>query len=88
MKGFMYKIFKTTRYHQPICITDLIFLPEISIRNLDKISYVYPRSTTVPVRFYSAYKVRIGWWKVWFFGDSPRLWVRNVKYLDIRIFMD
>ena len=35
------------------------FPPEISIRYLDKIAYVYPRTTAIPALFYAAYKVKI-----------------------------
>jgi hypothetical protein len=37
---------------QPIYITELIVAPKISIRNLDKIKAVYPRSAALSARFY------------------------------------
>jgi hypothetical protein len=39
---------------------ELIVAPEISIRNLDKIKPIYPRSAAIPAKFYSAKKLRVG----------------------------
>jgi len=45
---------------QPICISDLIFVPVISIRNLSKIASVYTNSPTISARLYSVKKLWIG----------------------------
>ena len=47
-------LFQYCRYLQPICIAPYIFVPEISIVNLDKIASVYPRLAAIPARFNTA----------------------------------
>ena len=44
-------------YLQPICIAELIFVPEISIRNLDKIASVCSRFPTIHARFLFGVKI-------------------------------
>jgi hypothetical protein len=61
------------RFFQPICIAEVIFVPEMSFWNLDKIATVYPKSRAFPARFYSTWKLRIGWCNMQYFGGILKL---------------
>jgi len=45
---------------KPICIAPKLFVPGISIRNLNKIASFYPRLMAIAARFNSGHKLRIG----------------------------